>query len=87
MLRWAKKPAERYTAPVPSARKRFLEVIRRWFDVAHHKWLKRVVAGEFIDSVVSLSNHPVVSLSNHPVVSLSNQASRVSMNFGIGGGA
>ena len=28
-----------------------------WFDYAHHKRLKGVVRGDFIDIVVSLSNH------------------------------
>jgi capsule polysaccharide modification protein KpsS len=41
------KWASDYTRHVPSSRKRSLEVIRRWF--------KRVVAGEFIESLSSFA--------------------------------
>jgi hypothetical protein len=59
-----KKAAVRHTPAAPSRRKRVLEVIRRW--------LKRVVAGEFIESLSSFALR---------------RTSVVSMNLGIGGGA
>jgi hypothetical protein len=52
------KWASDYTFAVPSQKKRFLEVIRRW--------LKRVVRGEFIDTTEAIDELPLYESFDPP---------------------